>query len=68
MPDQVQRFDIPTAGRATSFELFKAFREFAKRQVEARGEELDPGWYPEENPDGWSEEQLEAFGLTPKRS
>ncbi len=66
MTDPIQRFDIPTKGRANVFELFKAFREFAKRHVEARGEKLDLGWYPEENPEGWSDEQLEAFGLTRK--
>ncbi len=70
MAESIERFDIPTKGRENIFEVFTAFREWAKRQAEAKGKKLDPKWYPEENPQLWEHRPdiLEAFGVSPKAS
>lgn len=65
---QVQRFDIPTRGKATRWELFKAFREYARKVAESQGKALENGWYPEKYPEEWADqpELLKAYGLLPE--
>lgn len=65
---QVQRFDIPSKGKATPWELFKAFREYVRKVSESQGETLESGWYPEKFPEEWADqpELLKAYGLAPR--
>ncbi|MEX0670841.1 MAG: DUF6717 family protein [Pirellulales bacterium] len=47
----VQRFDIPA--KKTMIEMFRAFRGYLERTLEAKGKKLDPAWYedsPEQSP------------------
>jgi len=64
----IERFGIPAKGKSNLREMFEAFREYAKKTVEAKGEELSPGWYPEKHPERWAHrpDLLKAFGIEPR--
>jgi hypothetical protein len=65
----IERFGIPAKGKSNLREMFEAFREYVKKTVEAKGEELSPGWYPEKHPERWAHrpDLLKAFGIEPPK-
>lgn len=65
----IERFGIAAKGKANIRALFEAFREYAKKTIEAKGEEMNPKWYPEKHPELWAHRPdiLNAFGIEPPR-
>jgi hypothetical protein len=50
----IDRFGVPAKGKSNYREIFETFREYVKKTVEAKGEQLHPMWFPDQHLDLWA--------------